>query len=793
MWLVMIFAISQDKAYAQDRVEVYGFSCLIWQYGTDGYQEPVCYVEPVEGFSYPSYFPIPESINYEGLDYKVIGVQYFNNLSEVNHVALPSCVTRINSSFNDCAVLNTVDYPTGLTSINDSFNRCPALSSADFSTGLTSLLNSFNDCKGIRQVQIPDVEEKLTIGGSFNRGGIGYVQLPMNMSSIDLSFCENNLYHVRIGNELLDEATHGGTYGLVVNESFGSRDPYELVIMRPVIFHDSTFTKNLWSLSIYDSVYGQLDSGQLEFPNLWKVVIAEWGRVSDRFFCNAPNLTDVSICVQNREGISGDYRYARIGTCAFDGCNLNNVNILVSGSETDPGKMLGQLYFNSEVWNAELSEYYTQGPFVNSGVKNVVVHGSIYTHDENSSNPVGLFEGVETIESVYIEGSIGQDVGIGTFRDCKNLKTVVIPWSLSGISGDCEFDGCTALESIYVASKGEGDFGGLNGCVSLKDVGSANMRVIKGFSGCTSLREVTFEDAAYVMNRAFYNCSSLEKVTFGSKLLEIAGDAFEGCAALKDIFIAAVTPPEIMGSSYNLATRAESAFDFGNVRLHVPSESVEAYREASGWRNCKSIEGYTFNTIPDIQYGEIDLGLSVIWADTNVGAADATGFGNYYNAAAVDSIGAGSEWRVPTKEEFEELMTCLSSYEYRGNVVGFSFQNNGKWLFFPMAGCFTSDNRMSDMMNAGYYWVASEDDDRSCAHIVSGEKNPEIEIMGQSIPVKMPVRLVKSKSGSVEDAFINAAEVEEEYYNLQGFKVDKPMKGEVYIEVVNGRSLKVVY
>ena len=71
---------------------------------------------------------------------------------------------------------------------------------------------------------------------------------------------------------------------------------------------------------------------------------------------------------------------------------------------------------------------------------------------------------------------------------------------------------------------------------------------------------------------AFFNCSSLEEITFGDKLSSIGDNAFNNCKALTSITIKSTTPPTIIGTLGK--TKAT---------IYVPADAVEAYKLAEGW------------------------------------------------------------------------------------------------------------------------------------------------------------------------------------------------------------------
>lgn len=105
----------------------------------------------------------------------------------------------------------------------------------------------------------------------------------------------------------------------------------------------------------------------------------------------------------------------------------------------------------------------------------------------------------------------------------------------------------------------------------------------------------------------------------------------------------------------------------------------------------------------------IDLGLSVNWATCNLGSNYPYYRGTLYELSMEyqgDTATAlwGKDWRMPTKEEFQELMDSCS-WEFDNNNQGFIVTGrNGNSIFLP-AGGFKSGDR--DYLNYGsgvYLW-----------------------------------------------------------------------------------------
>ena len=102
--------------------------------------------------------------------------------------------------------------------------------------------------------------------------------------------------------------------------------------------------------------------------------------------------------------------------------------------------------------------------------------------------------------------------------------------------------------------------------------------------------------------------------------------------------------------------------------------------------------------VPQYQYVEaVDLGLSVLWADRNLGATEPADCGGYYpTQKAQDTINViwGNGWRLPTVKEMEELFHYTERWEgayidARGIRIEGKEQTSkrtGNSIFLPSAG-----------------------------------------------------------------------------------------------------------
>lgn len=134
----------------------------------------------------------------------------------------------------------------------------------------------------------------------------------------------------------------------------------------------------------------------------------------------------------------------------------------------------------------------------------------------------------------------------------------------------------------------------------------------------------------------------------------------------------------------------------------------------------------------------VDMGLSVKWADHNLGASRATDYGKYfawgalrpsaeyidtlcptwernfdYTEVAADTLydaaimAWGSEWRMPTSSELKELIdSCTWTFTSAGGVKGYRVTGpSGGHIFLPAAGYKIGRSLLFNGQE-GMYWSA---------------------------------------------------------------------------------------
>jgi len=120
----------------------------------------------------------------------------------------------------------------------------------------------------------------------------------------------------------------------------------------------------------------------------------------------------------------------------------------------------------------------------------------------------------------------------------------------------------------------------------------------------------------------------------------------------------------------------------------------------------------------------VDMGLSVDWADMNVGASDDYDYGSLYEwSSSVASNEWGGDWRMPTPAEFQELIDNCSTYsDWNGGNYGMYFTSNitSNTIFLPYSGfCNRNSDERINYDRTGHYWTSVLDSDDSKARNMS--------------------------------------------------------------------------
>lgn len=235
--------------------------------------------------------------------------------------------------------------------------------------------------------------------------------------------------------------------------------------------------------------------------------------------------------------------------------------------------------------------------FFNCTMKSIVIPEGVEYIGEGAFRRCGMMTEIHIPESVtYIgDGAFGlmynltsinipealTSINDRTFEECNALTEITIPDNITKI-GNSAFRMCSSLTQIVipdaVESIGENAF---SDCSSLADVTIGSNVTELGnyiFNSCTSLTSIIIPNGVKkIGNYTFYR-DNLKTIIIGEGVTSIGSSAFLNLNSLESITVLAETPPAIDFYSYYL-------FPLGDCPIYVPAASVEAYKNANGWKD----------------------------------------------------------------------------------------------------------------------------------------------------------------------------------------------------------------
>mgnify|MGYP002622384144 FL=1 len=153
---------------------------------------------------------------------------------------------------------------------------------------------------------------------------------------------------------------------------------------------------------------------------------------------------------------------------------------------------------------------------------------------------------------------------------------------------------------------------------------------------------------------------------------------------------------EYQGGSVNPTLSSGRERRYG---LQVRAVKGQPYSDAeSNYTKSGTISGHDY----------VDLGLSVKWATCNLEADNPWDYGNYYTWTSSKTTW-GSSWRMPTKDELAELLTCKIEWTIYHNTGGYRITGpNGRSIFLPAAGItFDAGGLTYDIDEEANYWSST--------------------------------------------------------------------------------------
>ena len=532
------------------------------------------------------------------------------NGEETAQIVIPETVTSIgNYAFAGCRNMESVTIPNSVTEIGSgAFYDCRALTNIDFASIETLCKINFGNSSAnplsnihhlyVNGEEITDlvIPESVTSIGSYTFSGCTYltsVTIPNSVTEIGSGTFSNcsGMTSVRIGNSVtaigdnafngcssLTEITIGNSVTTIGNDAFSR-------------------CSGLTSVTIPNSV----------------------NTIGNGAFNGCSSVTEITI------GNS----VTKIGNSAFDGCTSLKEITIADGEQL--------LYLG----DGRLDKYYYEeryegGLFCETSLEKLYLGRNIYR--TGYYNP---FSRLQTLKNLTIGNSV-TEIGSYAFSECTGLTAVTIGSSVSTI-GDRAFDGCTGLTSVNLQDVNKWSQ------VNFYDKTSNPIYYTKKFSVGDSDKTVRHLDLDLgdksVSPYAFYNAQNLATVRV--KCAAIGENAFTSCPNVQKICLDIDALSENcfadninLGEVYSLTEEPPTAFDnsFGlyrGVKLYVPEESVEKYRNAENcWWNFFDVYGSDFTDLDSIfkaDYENSGTGIDEIGVEKDMKDIDYAAAYEVYN------------------------------------------------------------------------------------------------------------------------------------------------------------------
>ena len=431
--------------------------------------------------------------------------------------------------------MTSITLPESLTGIGSSgaFGGCSSITSIVIPEGVTKITaRSFSGCSNLSSVRIPDGVTLISVAAFYGCTSLTSISLPRNLERIYSSaFADcSNLVSISLPksvSEIGEQAFHQCT-------------------------HLSTVTLNEGLVYIYKAAFAGCESlTSISIPGSVTTI-------GERAFENCSELRTINLS----DGIS------EIEAMAFIGTGINSITIPKSVlhignnpfTDTDLTSIIVEqgnpVYYSPNNTNAIIDV-----------ITNTLISGCKTTVIPDSVSRIGdyAFSGCLGLTSMIIPDGV-TSIGSFSFMNCKNLSTVTLPKNLTGILEQLTFYGCSSLNNIVIPEGVTGiDRWAFNECTSLSDI-------------------VLPESLTTVGEHAISGCPNLKQLILPSSLTFIGDYAFAGDSGLTKIQVLASTPPRI-NTGYAMGNPFSAT---GSCPIQVPAASIEAYKQAAGWKDYAS-------------------------------------------------------------------------------------------------------------------------------------------------------------------------------------------------------------
>ena len=267
----------------------------------------------------------------------------------------------------------------------------------------------------------------------------------------------------------------------------------------------------------------------------------------------------------------------------------------------------------------------------------------------------GAFDGCTALEKIYITSRTSSlTVQSGAFDDCERLTSIEGYADTTAMKAVINASGITRA-TVVAGTIVSNAFSSCSGLTSVTIGNSVTSIGERAFYGCSGLTSVTIPDSVTsIKNYAFYGCSSLKSVTIGNGVTSIGSSAFDGCSGLTSVYYTGDMQSwlgknwhsKIMSSGRTLYINGNKIAGAVVIPDGITSIPSYAFAYQTGITSITisdsvtSIKNYAFYGCSSLKSVTIGNGVTNIWSSAFSGCTGLTEIN--WNAVSVSDFSSGN-------------------------------------------------------------------------------------------------------------------------------------------------------